>query len=148
MTETLLLTAEHIRDVGIIEKECFSEPWSEGSLALLCMGDNFGIVVVDEVRVVAYGGMTCVLDEGSVTNVAVLPTHRRMGLGRKVVRALADEAERRGIKNIFLEVRESNVAAETLYLSEGFVCCGVRKGFYRHPSEHAIQMIKNLTDKK
>ena len=144
MAETLLLTAEHIPQVVVIEKECFSEPWSEGSLSLLCKGENFGVVVISEGRVVAYGGMICVLDEGSVTNVAVMPSHRRSGFGREVVRALCKEAMERGIKSVFLEVRESNRAAENLYISEGFVCCGVRKGFYRQPTENAIQMIKKL----
>ena len=140
MTEARILAAEHISDVALIEKLCFSEPWSEESLGLLLRDGNFGVVCVNDGRAVAYGGMTCCLDEGAVTNIAVHPELRRKGLGRQIVRAMLREAEKRGIKTVFLEVRESNSAARTLYASEGFLEIGRRKNFYRAPTEDAIAM--------
>ena len=137
---TELLTALHIPEVAGIEQVCFSEPWSERSLSLLLEGENFGVVAICEGRVAAYGGMTCVLDEGAVTNIATLPEYRQRGIGRAVLKTILDEAEKRGIISVFLEVRASNEAARALYLSEGFEECGVRKNFYRHPNEDAIQM--------
>ena len=136
-----LLRPEHIPEVARIEKICFSEPWSEKSLSLLTEGANFGVVALLDGAVAAYGGMTCVLDEGAVTNIATLPEYRRLGLGRSVLEKMLDEAEKRGIAAVFLEVRASNEAARGLYLSEGFEECGTRKGFYRHPTEDAIQMV-------
>jgi ribosomal-protein-alanine N-acetyltransferase len=85
--------------------------------------------------------MTLVLDEGSVTNIAVHPAYRRLGLGREVTRALLRFAKEKGVTDVFLEVRESNLPAISLYRSEGFIPCGVRKNFYRHPVESAIQMV-------
>lgn len=136
-----LLCPEHIPEVARIEKICFSEPWSEKSLSLLTEGENFGVVALIEGAVAAYGGMTCVLDEGAVTNIATLPEYRRLGLGRAVLEKMLDEAGKRGIVSVFLDVRASNEAARGLYLSEGFEECGIRKGFYRHPTEDAIQMV-------
>ncbi|MBE6667603.1 MAG: ribosomal-protein-alanine N-acetyltransferase [Ruminococcaceae bacterium] len=141
MREVCLLTHEHLDGVYEIELACFSEPWSRKSLELLCSDGGLGVVILDGERVVAYGGMTCVLDEGAVTNIAVLPEFRRQGMGRAIVKALKAEAQKRGISSVFLEVRESNATARELYLSEGFFECGKRKGFYRHPSEDAIQMV-------
>lgn len=141
MLKICLLTHEHLDGAYEIETACFFEPWSKKSLELLCSEGGFGVVAVSDGRTVAYGGMTCVLDEGAVTNIAVLPEFRRQGLGREIVKALKEEAGKRGISSVFLEVREANTAARALYLSEGFLECGKRKGFYRHPSEDAIQMV-------
>ena len=141
MTEIKLLQPEHIKDIHIIEKLCFSEPWSEKSLLLLCEENNFGVVAIVDGVVAAYGGMTCVLDEGGITNIATHPDFRRRGLASAVLSKMLCEAEKRGIENIFLEVRLSNEAARCLYLSKGFSELGVRKGFYRHPVEDALQMV-------
>ena len=135
-----LLDSTYISDVAEIESLCFSEPWGEKSLTLLLSENNFGVVALLDGRAVAYGGMTCVLDEGAVTNIATHPSYRRRGLGREVLRAMLTEAEKRGVHTVFLEVRESNEAARALYLSEGFYECGIRKNFYRRPVENAVQM--------
>ena len=135
-----ILEREHIPAVAELERLCFSEPWSENSLAILTAENNFGVVATLDGRAVAYGGMTCVLDEGAVTNIATHPDLRRRGLGREILRALLSEARKRGARTVFLEVRESNEAARALYLSEGFYECGIRKNFYRHPTENAVQM--------
>ena len=140
-----LLTADRIAEVAKIEQLCFSEPWSEKSLSLLLEGENFGVVASIDGKAAAYGGMTCVLDEGAVTNIATLPEHRKKGIGRAVLKKMLSEAEAKGITAVFLEVRASNEAAKALYLSEGFAECGKRKNFYRYPTEDAIQMayVKN-----
>ena len=96
---------EDISEVHKLEKLCFSEPWSENSLELLLSGDNFGVVCELDGKTAAYGGMTCVLDEGAVTNIAVAPEYRRQGIGRAVVQAMLAEAEKRGLSSVFLEVR-------------------------------------------
>lgn len=134
------LTAEDLSVVAEIEKLCFSEPWSEKALSILLLPENVGVVALDGDRVAAYGGMTTVLDEGSVANVATHPDYRRQGLGREIVGALQKEATSRGLSSVFLEVRVSNVAARRLYEKMGFSVIGVRKNFYRHPAEDGLAM--------
>ena len=140
MTKITLLEREHLRGAAEIEGLCFSEPWSEKSLELLLSDRNFGVVALVGGEVVAYGGMTCVLDEGAVTNIAVHPDYRCRGIGRAILSEMLVEADKRGVSSVFLEVRVSNSAARGLYLSSGFTECGVRKNFYRHPTEDALQM--------
>ena len=140
MLDIRRVTESELSDIARLEEICFSEPWSENSLRLLTEGDNVGIAVYDGEALVGYGGMTCVLDEGAVTNIAVHPDHRRMGIGRTVVRELLSEAKKRNILHMFLEVRESNQGAIALYIGEGFHTLGVRKNFYRQPVENALQM--------
>ena len=139
---TLLpLSREHLPQLAELERLCFAEPWSEGGLSILLADGNFGAVLLLDGRAVSYGGMTAVLDEGSVTNIATHPEYRHRGFGRQILRALLSEAERRGLTRVFLEVRQSNAAAKSLYESEGFAICGERKNFYRCPTEHAWQMV-------
>lgn len=139
--ELLPLGEEHLSAVAELERLAFSEPWSEGALSLLVREGAFGIVACLDGQVVAYGGMTYVLDEGSVTNIATHSDFRRRGIGRKLTAAMLDEAKKRGLARVFLEVRESNLAARALYEGVGFRACGVRKNFYRRPVESALQMV-------
>jgi len=135
------LGEEHLPEVAELETLCFAEPWSENALRLLLGDGAIGVVLLECGRVVAYGGMTTVLDEGAVTNIAVHPDARRRGFGRAVTAELLRIASEQRIQTVFLEVRESNAAARALYVSLGFSECGVRKNFYRHPTESAIQMV-------
>jgi len=140
MGNVFRLESRHIPDVARIERECFSEPWSEKSLEMLTGGTGVGFVAEADGRAVAYGGMICVLDEGQITNIATLGEYRNRGYARSVLDALADHARKRGISCIHLEVRASNAAALHLYESVGFECIGVRRMFYSKPAEDAILM--------
>ena len=141
-----ILTEEHLASVAEIEALSFSEPWSKDSLSLLCKENNFGVVATVDGRVVAYGGMTVVLDEGSVTNIATHPSYRGMGLGRSVVKKMLSVARERAVTKVYLEVRDSNSVAISLYTSEGFSSCGIRKNFYKRPVEDAILMVRDITN--
>lgn len=72
-----------------------------------------------------------VVDEAELLLVATAPLYRRSGLGRQLVLRALKTAKTRGAAGIFLEVRESNVAAIRLYRSIGFHEIGRRKGYYR-----------------
>ena len=148
MNEFLIerLTSDKFCEVAELERLCFSLPWSEKSLELLLVDKNAGFVVCDGTsgRVVAYGGMVVVLDEGQITNIATHPDFRRQGLGERVVRAIIDYASESGLVSISLEVRESNAAAISLYEKLGFRGVGVRKNFYASPRENGIVMIKSI----
>ena len=145
----LSLTPEHLPGVATLEQLCFpDEPWSEQALLVLCREHGTGFVAVDDDgRVLSYVGMTYAADEGSVTNVATHPNARRQGLGRAVVEALLKNAADLSLAFVYLEVRPSNGAAIALYRSLGFEVVGRRKNFYRHPTEDALLMQANLTEK-
>ena len=140
------LTSDKFCEVAELERLCFSLPWSEKSLELLLDGKNVGFVVIDKAtgRVAAYGGMIAVLDEGQITNIATHPEYRRRGLGQSVLHALVEYATETGLNIISLEVRESNVAAISLYEKLGFLTAGVRKNFYTSPRENGIVMTKSI----
>lgn len=76
--------------------------------------------------------------EWELENVAVHAEFRRQQVAKRLVSALANEAQKSSAKFIFLEVRESNVAAKLLYERCGFQQHGRRKSYYSNPSEDAL----------
>ena len=142
-----LLAPPHLAAVAELERLCFAEPWSEQALSLLLQNANLGVVALDENGTpIGYGGLLTVLDEGQITNVAVHPDRRGTGIGKAILEKLISESKSRGIREISLEVRQSNLPAKALYQSHGFIAAGVRKNFYRHPTEDGLVMILTLTD--
>ena len=138
------LLGEHLGAVAELERSVFAEPWSEKALELLLTDGAYGMVCLQNGEALAYGGLLVALDEGQITNIAVRADQRRKGLGRAVLTALEAEARKRGLVQISLEARVSNVAAIALYESLGYKTEGRRHGFYRHPTEDALVMIKQL----
>ncbi len=98
--------------------------------------------VDDSGRLAGYVGYRQVLDEGSIMNVAVHPDYRRMGIASKLLHKLFSVIT--GVSAVYLEVRESNLAAQSLYEHFGFTPCGKRRNYYENPTESAIIMVKNM----
>ena len=147
MTEIVRVAPEALGEIAALEALVFAHPWSEQALALLCDAERaFGFAALCDGRVVAYGGMLTVLDEGQITNVATHPDYRRRGLAERVMEALLAEARQRGLALVTLEVRESNAAAIRLYEKCGFATVGRRPRFYTRPTEAAWIMQCDLVD--
>ncbi len=139
----------HLSQAAELERLCFSQPWSESALAILTQPNGVGVAALtDDGRLVGYCGMLTVLDEGQITNVAVHPDFRRMGVGSALLDGLLQQALEQGIRQISLEVRESNAAAKELYLHHGFAVAGVRKCFYSHPTEDGLVMVRETVESK
>lgn len=85
-----------------------------------------------------------VLDEAHIATVAVHPDLRRGGLGRMILGCALEEATREGAKLAYLEVRESNTAAQDLYRRLGFEVTGRRPRYYM--SEDAVLMTLERLD--
>lgn len=137
------MTKKDIQAVSVIEKISFSVPWSKKSIEEFFGQSNSVFLVAEEFgKVVGYVGMYQVLNEGNITNVAVIPGYKGIGVGENLMRDVINEAKKLGVKSMTLEVRESNEAAINLYLKLGFESVGVRKKFYEKPVEDAIIMWK------
>lgn len=132
------MTLRHIPELAQLEQQCFSLPWTAAQLAEELANPSAVFLVAElEGKVVGYGGMLVAADEGAVTNIAVFPAYRGRGFGKALTAALLEEACRRGLALVALEVRESNAVAIALYQSLGFVEAGRRKAFYEKPREDA-----------
>ena len=85
-----------------------------------------------------------VAGEADVLNLAVRPPDRGHGLGGELLDAGLAAVVGRGVREVFLEVRESNVAALALYESRGFKTVSRRKGYYRNPVEDALLLRRAI----
>ena len=143
------MSEKHIAELARIEKICFSQPWSEKSLreeldnrtAHFLVAEDGGIVV-------GYIGVFIVYESCDISNIAVFPEYRRQGIGRRLLEGAFEVAEKGGAESISLEVRPSNCGAIELYRSVGFEEVGLRKNFYRNPTEDGLILSKKLINKE
>ncbi len=134
---------DDISEVTVIEESIFSTPWNEtGFFSYLIRKDTLFLVAVEEGHIVGYCGSVLVLDEGDITNVAVLESRQSRGIGRQLVQALLQKTGERSVTRMHLEVRQSNERAIALYESLGFRRIGIRPGYYESPTEDAILMSR------
>ena len=140
----LFMDKSHIDGVVEIEKACFSHPWTkDGIIEALDNRTKFYVFEKDE-KVLGYVGVSVILDEGYITNVAVLPEYRGLGIGNALMKKLDDLAKLEKLSFISLEVRVSNQKAISLYEKFGYKIEGVRKNFYDDPKEDALIMTKRF----
>ncbi len=145
MKKAIVAKKEHISLIANLEKKTFVHPWSESSLSSFFETESaLYIVAMEGNELASYCTMLIVLDEVQIINVATNEKYKRQGYADAVISLALDEALRRGLNTISLEVRESNVPAIALYEKFGFVVAGERKDFYTNPRENALVMIKNL----
>jgi ribosomal-protein-alanine N-acetyltransferase len=128
-----------------IERVSFSDPWSEaGFVEALETPAGFGLVAERDGELLGYVVGRVVAGEGEILNLAVAPGVRRTGVGRALLEAALDLLVRRGGREVFLEVRVSNLAARRLYEAAGFRVVGVRPRYYRRPVEDALVLRRAL----
>ena len=142
MMEIRIATIEDAQAIYEIEQQSFSVPWRLESVLAELEGaaNKLYIVICEENHIVGYAGAWLVYDEGQITNIAILPSARGKGYGSKLTKQLIDECFSRGMHEIFLEVRISNLAALAMYRNLGFSVKGIRKEYSSEPTEDAYIM--------
>ena len=136
---------EDLERIESLEQQCFSVPWTKSQLVSQLPDEMHVFLAAEEDGVVlGYVGMMTVLDEGSISNVAVAPEARRRGVGTLLIEELMRRAEERQLSFVTLEVREHNEPAIGLYAARGFVPVGLRKNYYDAPKENALLMTCTL----
>ena len=137
------MCSEDVTQVSALEKRCFSDPWSENSVASELENPlSFWLVAEEEGQVLGYVGSQTVLDETDMMNIAIHPDYRRKGIANRLITELIDGLKSRGSRMLTLEVRASNFPAIALYSSYGFQQIGLRKNYYRNPKEDALILRK------
>ena len=117
--------------VVAIEGRAYAFPWSRGIFGDCLLAGYFAVVLDSDGEVVGYAIMSAAAAEGHILNLCVDEARRGSGFGRQLLNYLLDEAGRRQLQRLFLEVRPSNDAAVALYEDSGFTRLGVRKDYYR-----------------
>lgn len=136
---------EHVAAVAEMERQCFSDPWSEKSVASeLDNPLSLWLIAEADGVVAGYVGSQTVLDSADMMNLAVSQDFRRQGIGEQLVNSLTEALAEKGVKTLLLEVRISNEPAKQLYHKLGFEIVGKRPRYYEKPREDALILRKEL----
>jgi ribosomal-protein-alanine N-acetyltransferase len=135
-----------VERVHHIDQLSFSLPWSERSFRFELTENHNASVWVAELNVegrplvVGVIVVWIILDEAHIATLAVHPDYRKLGLGRLLLVQGLRAAEARGARLAYLDVRRSNLAAQSLYESFGFEVVGERRRYYKDNQEDALLM--------
>jgi len=140
--------SSHLDQILNIEQEAFSAPWTRVMFEAEVVGNPFSrffvATAIDEEGqqegIVGYLCYWMVFEELRLLNLAVRPSWRRQGVARRFVQYALHEARSQDVERALLEVRASNIAAQSLYDVFGFREYGSRVGYYTDPEEDAILM--------
>jgi [ribosomal protein S18]-alanine N-acetyltransferase len=128
-----------------IERTSFRFPWSSGFfLQELQVACARSILAEIEGQIVGYVLFWLLPGAIDIHNIAVHVDHRRRGIARLLLGMVVAEARNQSSLRVMLEVRRSNLPAQKLYQSLGFLTTGVRKGYYSDDGEDALAMSLDL----
>lgn len=132
-----------LRFLSETEASVFSDAWSE-SAVLSHLSSEWSVSIVAEKGDEPLGYLlgSVLAPESELFRIAVLPSARRLGVGRRLIDAFFESVRERGGETVYLEVRESNLPARTLYGSVGFETVGIRRNYYHRPDENAVILVK------
>jgi len=143
-------TADDLDEICALEQACFSSPWSREILAAIIDSPHHHCFkLVCDANIAAYSVLEIeaagkeLPQWASIQNLAVASEFRRCGYGEILLAHMIELAQSLNVATIFLEVRTGNVAARALYEKHGFSAIGVRKDYYRFPTEDAIIMARS-----
>ncbi len=143
--EFFRLGSVDLEQILALEKQCFSCPWNEKQFRLALDQKMFNIFGLREHgRLLAYLSLYHIGEEMEILNLAVTPARRRQGLGSRLLGLVLQIGRNMGIEHVLLEVRESNVAARSLYAGLGFRQVGVRRRYYPDNGEDALLLRLEL----
>lgn len=141
--------ATDLRRIYELEQLCFLTPWPWSDLMADFRRTRSSVYLVAELGDSGPVGYACVWllpAEGHIASLAVHPSSRCRGIGRRLVFGLLDAVESAGLARTVLEYRVSNMAAARLYEGFGFRPVGLRRGYYRDTGEDAVVVALDHTD--
>jgi ribosomal-protein-alanine N-acetyltransferase len=142
------MTVDDVSAVVDLDKKSFSLPWPERSFRFE-LTDNPASrcwVAERDGNVVGMIVVWLIVDDAHVATIAIDPEYRREGIGKRLLAHALRQMIRDGARSSFLEVRESNLAAQEMYRKFGFEVTGRRRRYYRDNDEDAILMSLERLD--
>ncbi len=132
-----------LSQVLLIENNAQVSPWSRLSFEESLTKDYFCRVIEmlggDSDELVAYHVSSEIFDELHILNVVAAPQFQGLGLGHMLMEDIVNFAKTRNLSKLFLEVRASNEAAQSLYSKWQFRQIAIRKQYYRVTSANGLR---------
>ena len=141
-------SAGDLHEIAKAEEEIFSDPWGLKGLTSSFESENYVFFVAKDENDVFMGYVIGIsaCGEAELLRIAVSPCARGQGVGKKLLAHYIDSEKEKNSLKLFLEVRDSNVPAITLYSSYGFTKYATRNNYYKNPTENAVMMCLDLGD--
>ncbi len=136
------MTLKDVPAVHEIDCLSFALPWSERSFRFEVTDNpvSRGWVAECNGRLAAMLVLWLTIDEAHIATIATHPEFRRQGIGEQLMITALQAARAEGARMAFLEVRESNLAAQAMYRKYNFKITGRRPRYYKNNYEDAILM--------
>ncbi len=137
------MTPADVPAVSQIDRMSFSLPWPEHSFQYEVSENRVSrcwVAEADNKRIAAMIVSWIIVDEMHIATIATHPEFRRQGIGERILRQALADGKQAGARMAFLEVREANDAAQSMYRKFGFRATGRRPRYYRDNGEDAILM--------
>ncbi len=139
------LKPQYVEKIHSISTGSIKGGWSLDAFKTECKKDNVKYcVALNNGDVIGFIGISTVLDEADITNIAVDKNNRNSGIATELINNISLWCKENNIIRINLEVRETNTPAINLYKKTGFIKCGVRTRYYQDTGESAILMAKQI----
>jgi len=143
LVEITEMKPQHVQEVYSISEEAFPLPWAKDELIRETVNPNaLNLVALYEGKVVGYVQCWYTLDSADIINVAVASAYKRQGVGHRLVRDLILHLKERSVENVFLEVRVSNLPAQKLYKSMGFITLSKRERYYVNGEDALVMNLQ------
>lgn len=124
------VTAADISALMAIEQQCHSHPWTEKTMRSCLAGRYFNLAAFETTQMLGFYIGERAGPDFTLMDICVAPAFQGRGIAKQLLNKFIDYAEHSQAENIFLEVRESNLAAIKLYQQAGFIEMSVRKNYY------------------
>lgn len=143
------MTLDDLPSVIALDKLSFSLPWPERSFRFELTDNPASRCWVAETdnQIVGMIVAWLLVDEAHIATIATHPEYRRQGVARKLLTCALRYMAKEGALSSFLEVRETNMAAQEMYRQFGYEAAGRRKRYYKDTDEDAILMTLNSLDR-
>jgi ribosomal-protein-alanine N-acetyltransferase len=142
------MTPAHVDEVMPHESEMFgAESWSASAYReeLADRHNRYYVAAVAATgELLGWAGIRVIGDEAEILTVGVIAAVRRHGIGAALLRELLDEARRRRVRELFLDVRIDNETAQRVYEREGFAPVGRRRGYYDNGRTDSLLMALTM----
>ncbi|HBW14212.1 MAG TPA: ribosomal-protein-alanine N-acetyltransferase [Proteiniclasticum sp.] len=133
----------HVDEVYEISKEAFPLPWAKEELIREIVNPHaLNLVALLGDEVVGYVQCWYTFEDADIINIAVKNKHQRLGIGKTVLSELIRQLKAKGIQNVFLEVRVSNLPAQKLYKSFGFITLTKRERYYINGEDALVMNLQ------
>lgn len=143
-----VMRSDDVQQVADIETSTYEFPWTIGIFRDCLRVGYCCVVLEDDESLLGYAVMSVSAGEAHLLNLCIRPDRQRCGLGRDMLDFMLKRARESEAERIFLEVRESNLAALALYNASGFKAIGLRRNYYRAQEGREDAIVLSLSLKQ